>query len=399
MEKLKHINSYKIYCILLIAIWTKDTLISYITAFLLRIPVISYSAHFLIYFVFVLLIVLSLPYMKERIMLKDLFFYFVFLLFYIVSYFIQIDTSDYLYTNMIKILFINAPVYFVGLCFNAKDSRLYKMLYYSSILSVFLSLVNVFVIGIDKINSILDNMSLAYGVLPHICFVIGNEFQNRKIVNKIAICIGTILLLIFGTRGSIVCELIYVFLYLIRYKKKRGLIYYLILIIIFYFLFNHYTDIVIEIRNLFYQFGLRTRIFDRILNGTFSTSIDRGRMISNVRAAIENKPLLGYGMAGDILLTGSNVYVHNIFYELLCSYGIPIGLSIFISIAIIVFKALFKSKNKKEFDFILSMTIGPAIIKLFVSSSYLLEQMFFLNIGVCNSIRREKYEKNTNYYI
>jgi len=89
---------------------------------------------------------------------------------------------------------------------------------------------------------------------------------------------------------------------------------------------------------------------------------------------------LGYGIAGDRALVSS--YSHNLLLELLVSFGIPAGSVVFVCIVVIILNGYKKAADRQIKDLVL-MLFCSSFVKLLVSSSYLLEPLFFLLMGVC----------------
>jgi O-antigen ligase len=139
---------------------------------------------------------------------------------------------------------------------------------------------------------------------------------------------------------------------------------------------------------VFEEWGFSTRIFQYLLEGEFSVSNARSVLADTVVQAIWEKPIFGHGLMGDRVVTGG-YYAHNILLEFLCHYGVFIGSFLLVAAFMIPTVATFRSRKKESFHFLLMMTC-LVFIKLMMSGSYLLEADFFLLLGLCVCVLREK---------
>ena len=141
--------------------------------------------------------------------------------------------------------------------------------------------------------------------------------------------------------------------------------------------------------------GYTSRTLEKMEAGTFFISEGRNSIRSVALHAIQDSPLYGYGIFGDrIVLYNAGyaaTYVHNIFLELLCDVGIPLGI-----ILIFYFIYLLVSGLRKNDDIYYNETImvilPTGLLQLFFSGSFLISISFFFLIGCL--INNPKYKND-----
>ena len=93
------------------------------------------------------------------------------------------------------------------------------------------------------------------------------------------------------------------------------------------------------------------------------------------------RPMLGYGIGGDRLLLQNNSYVHNIILELFCDFGIIFGSIIFIYLMRLFIKSILEKNS--DFSGVCLIIFPVTVLKLMMSSSYIISPILFLLIGMC----------------
>ena len=136
--------------------------------------------------------------------------------------------------------------------------------------------------------------------------------------------------------------------------------------------------------------GLSNRIFEMLLRDELSTDSGRWILQARVLAGILQKPILGYGIAGDRLLIST--YSHNLILELWASFGIVIGSLLLLCLCVLVVRSLIVCNP--EMRVMILILAFCSFFKLFLSSTYLNEALLFMMIGVCVAqIRADKNKK------
>lgn len=230
-------------------------------------------------------------------------------------------------------------------------------------------------------------MAMSYMLLTGAVGYLYYGITRMKIVDIIIGVIQVIELCIAGARGPLLCILAIVFISAIRLAQLKnyratatlvcvGLLGLVLVINLdkFILILSHFGD----------NSGLNLRLIHMIQNDNFfeskSTNL-RNQFQVNMKDFIWNNPL-GAGIYSDRVLGGNLsigvAYAHNIIFELLMNYGVFLGGMCVLLLLFKTLQSIFNSNtnNKATLDILVSLVL----VKLFVSSSYWFEPLFFLMI-------------------
>lgn len=230
----------------------------------------------------------------------------------------------------------------------------------------------------------LEYMTFSYNALPAICFcIVSTPNKKYRIIDRVMAVAAIVTVFVSGSRGCSVCVLFFIVTYFIIIKKvSKGVV---ILCFSAFVLFLM-TDVMSLLMSFSFNLesqGIYSRTITRILDDSFAISNDRDILKEIVGRAIIDSPVIGYGVWGDRAIL--NGFVHNIAYEILCSYGVFIGgfvlLWIFGKTAISLFSNISISRK-----ILLCTTIPYGLIQLFFSGSYLNNAWFFFLVAQLASI-------------
>lgn len=388
----KSINYETFFILLLILVWTRLIIVSYVYQTICLIPGLKAFADYLKIFIYIFASVLSIPYMFKIIKIKDIIFFLIFFVLYFLNINMFSRTSLYLEKNMVEILFINLPAYFIGLGM-IKEKHI-QVLYNWSKVCIIAILLHFLIFGLQSEignSSNAENMSTAYRLLQHLCLITTMSFKNKWKNNILYIIIGFTLLLASGSRGALLCFIIMcICCYLLSgftIKKIFLSLFILVTVLLIYFNLYHFLKIV---SSFLQQLNLSTRIIDSFLTGNFMNDNGRYEIKNYMIKVLKNNHWHGLGIAGDRNLISWMAYSHNILIEMILSYAIVLGSAIILVLFVIVLRAYFFADITQRF-FIISLIFGGGLFKLFLSSSYLMEFQFFMLLGYCIMIVR-----NTN---
>jgi len=131
-----------------------------------------------------------------------------------------------------------------------------------------------------------------------------------------------------------------------------------------------------------------SRFLTKMLNNQLLESNTRNAIYDEARYALENMGFGMYGLFGDRLVV-SSVYVHNIFYEILLSFGYVFGTLFILLLIFIITKAIVFNKDTISKVFALFFT-AAFFLRFFVSGSFVIEGDFYLYIAAMLNICRVK---------
>lgn len=373
-----------------ILFWAKNTVFGYIVQVLRRLPIISgivepiYTA--IIPVILILVAIFSIPYLRRHIRLVDLVLYVVCLLFVLFTMIIYESNAVFIGEHWTRILIAAVPMYFIGISFDFKKIK--KDLFFWSLLGVLCSfLYQLYFVSTGR-QALEDNMGASYNVLPSILYLFYWAISYHKIRYWLISFVGLLLCFTFGTRGPLLICLIFVLggiLFKLIWSKAVFTKIFVTTVALLLSLLLFYGDNLIKIIEwlscLVENLGMSTRIFDLLLEGEIANSTGRDRLAEKVITAILNRPILGYGIMGDWVITG-HIYVHNIFLEMWCQFGLILGTFILAVVIVLPLYVMFKYLWKKDDFLFMFMLFCMVFVKLMLSGTYLTETYFFLLLGL-----------------
>lgn len=149
-----------------------------------------------------------------------------------------------------------------------------------------------------------------------------------------------------------------------------------------------------------------SRTIKLILTGNAVNGYGRAEMYIAFKDAIMENPFQYRGILSDRVLAAKmmnqpisrGTYTHNIIYEILYEYGMPLGTVILLFIFGCVGLCLYKIIKKKDDDlFILFIAIFPVgFCSLFFSGSYLTTHYFWMLMGLTYNVLKGRFSKLDN---
>lgn len=403
---------------ILIVFWCKDTTLSYILQIYKRIPIVGFTYQYVMPIAFIALAFVALLTCKiRRLSISSVVLFTVVIILSMLSALVH---SDIIMSELPRFLLTALPLIAVG--FNLDENRIIAGKYPLTQVIYIASLINIigFILYVLYFldSRTIDNseMTWSYSILPSMLYISFFAIRKRKTLAIILSVAGGALLLFLGTRGTIVCLLVFIavqFLYLLKKKGSRIVAILIIASLIMFIQFGDYLAIVRAMREYANSLGLSTRIFDTFLNKEFFASSGRDALKDVAIEAIKRRPLFGYGLFGDRYLANAGSYevgnyAHNIVIELWVQFGVILGSLLFLSVVMIIIKTIFRVTDNMSGQLYLWVFICAGFVKLFLSGSYLLEPYFFLLVGFCVktikqrngcNIIKKRYDNKSKYGI
>ena len=199
-----------------------------------------------------------------------------------------------------------------------------------------------------------------------------------------------LLLLSLGTRGPILCLIVFIITYVMffthmRYKNIIRIIVVSMALVAFSFL----EQIALFFQSLMIQYGMSTRIFDKFLAEDIGAS--SGRDYIQMKLYHElccDTNGLGFGLLGSYKYVGT--YPHNMFLEFFFSFGWVIGTILLILLFVLIIRSFIACRNSRNHVVLLLLFVCGSIIKLQLTGTFLDDALFFMLIGYCINILRNK---------
>lgn len=223
-------------------------------------------------------------------------------------------------------------------------------------------------------------MSFGYACLFQLLIIIDHFFANKKAIDMVASAYLIFVLLSCGSRGPVICLAVYFVLKIVFLngvsKLKRLLISSVTLVVAIIFVKN-YVSVFVVLNSLLTKLNIHSRSIQLIIN---DVKYDSGRtsLFSYYFDLIDKKPVLGWGIAGGWMDEGN--YPHNLYIELLLSFGYVFGWIAFILIIALLMKGLLKKDISGQR--IAHIFIGYFVCLMF-SGSFVTTPLFFPTLMIC----------------
>lgn len=229
-----------------------------------------------------------------------------------------------------------------------------------------------------------DYQTAAYSIIVGLISTYYLALRNRKKIDVFLSILGTLILMVCGSRGIFVSLIFFWAIYFISQTSNKQKIA-IVLSVAIASLFFSFKEIIAPVASVAESFGFSTHLTDALAQGAVFEDESRELLYAGFWALIWQEPL-GYGIMGDRYIsyfTGifwKPIYPHNIFLELMVDFGYVIGIVLSLFLVYYIFKNVLFSKNRKYMMTLLVLT-STSLIKLFFASSFWIDQMFFMLIG------------------
>lgn len=384
---------------LIAMVWCQTILVQYFRAVVMRFPIIGGYPDEVITVLYIVLILLSLKDIKFH--LGDLICVLSMILVFLLSPVVFPDTYSAWSEGASMFLLQVLPLYFIGTSIGYLKNDWEKMVHFLYILSIISVITRIFYYytsgaEMTEIESLYaGDMDGAYNLLPHLCLILYFMIKKTNLLNVVVATVGSVFLLLLGTRGAVLIEVICFVLMVIFFAtwKHKTVKCVLLATAVIAFLYSPlFEKVMLWLYEYSHDMGLSVRIFDKFLNGEITESSGRDVISEKLYSAIANNPV-GYGLYADRYLSGAS-YAHKMHLELWIQFGVILGTILCAFILIVPVRAFFKTKNDDIKGLLIALYCS-GVLKLFLSSSYLREGLFFMLLGLSVSTIRikEKCEK------
>lgn len=319
---------------------------------------------------------------------------------YFISGMLHPMTQEYLFNedNIHYIVIQNMPFILLA---PALSEKYIDKLYHISFLSIYLFMIFSFVFKKVKMDNGSD-MGSAYALLHHLALVVVYNMKKPNVYGLVTIAIGIVVLIGIGSRGPVgILFLLIAYSYIKQFKDSKGekLAFQIILILVCILLYVNLQNILEFISTVFESIGLSDRVVSAFIHSNLSDGNGREFIWNYLNRKLEINPK-GYGLGYDRLFDFS--YSHNFKLELTLSFGVVAGNILFaVFLAFFLYGILFEKREKNSM--LNTACFFVFFLKLFVSSSFLLEKGFFFLVGLSLStldynIHNHKKAINNKYY-
>lgn len=330
-------------------------------------------------------------------------FNFKYLKYIIVFFMFQLPYSIWQYYNylynwfgLMYLLFIcSLPWFVVGNSLNNLNEII--EVFKKNVYLILLSNIALIIFCILTGRPMLGNMEISYTILPLLLLSLLIFLNEKKIKFLMIALFSCTIVVIMGSRGTLLCIAIFLIMYYIINFKKEFFHVIIIVTLLIGIMWNFNNILAITI-NKFESWGISSRTLYKLENGDILNDTGRGKIQKVVIEALNEHPILGLGIGGERIIVNDKIYKmtkdmstcypHNLIIEIIAQYGYFVGIMLIVFLIGLLVNTI-KNTNGNERN-ILLLLVSQEIIKLLVSSSYIISPMLFLVLGICFYKVREK---------
>ena len=301
------------------------------------------------------------------------------------------QTAQYAIENADLFLWTCLPMYLVGRTMDGKTSPVIFVAL--SYLALFMQILFLYVLGVEENEyGDIELMSTAYGFLPFVLFLIWYAFERKGLWNTAIALLSVFLLLSMGTRGPVMCMVVFVALYLIVFRQMH--IAYKVLLCACAIILNSFmSEIMLLLSIVTKSLGLSTRVFDSFMQGqVVNLQESSGRDIlwgESWDYIMSHNRFWGDGFYTERLANSQGWYSHNLEIDLLCDFGLIGGTIIFAILLWLMYKSVRNTWHTKGVIIFL-VFFCSSFMYLQFSSTFLQASVFWLFLGICVTFASSK---------
>lgn len=247
------------------------------------------------------------------------------------------------------------------------------------------------------------NMLFGYQIaFPAILFLMFYLNDRKKtgylFISGLSIALGVF----FGSRGCVLGYLCFIVFYMLAVEP--GVSRYKIATIVLGAiggLICTSQSILTFIYNTALKLGIQSRTLLKLAEGEIADATGRDRIYDILIRGLQRQSIFkGYGAYGDRYLLNGDYYSHNMFFEILVTFGVFWGILILSALAIFIVKIFLKYRKHPQFPLFLAL-ISFSICRLLFSYSFWYEPLLGGAMGIGVTLLQCKNWKNTgcNYKI
>jgi len=210
--------------------------------------------------------------------------------------------------------------------------------------------------------------------------VMDHYSKKHKLYDLLMCAVDSIVIFLFGSRGPLLCIMTMVVIKVLlspTLSRRKRIILISLSILLLGGVFVFYTDIINGLIILTNRLGYSSRTLYLLLDSRITSDSGRDSIQRRYMEVVRNGPVLGHGIAGGWL--SSETYPHNIFLEMLVSFGPIFGVLVCVAISLVYFLAII---DKDQYRRRVSHILFAYSISLFLSDTFLKSPMFFMLMAI-----------------
>lgn len=308
----------------------------------------------------------------------------IFIILYFTSYVFGLANPEFLLSMAFDTIFICVPLAIY--VYSIRDKNIfYRNLLNSSYLLI-PSLAFVYYISINGYQA--SVMPLSYSLAIPTIFQANEAIKQKKIVNIIFAFAGFVTILLFGSRGPLLCVFTFLVLSIWKYVSviRRKVFIILMSLIVSVFLAVYWEQIMNQLYEFIRNFGINSRTLDLLIENRLLDGSGRDTIFAYYGELISERPILGWGVYGGWIGKGSGP--HNMLIEIFLAFGIIIGIILSTYIITVVLKSLYKNKGIE--GELLLIFISRIVVLFIFSGNFLGNPYLFILFALYHSSNEQK---------
>ena len=330
---------------------------------------------------------------------------FFFLISVIISYILYPEIRDIIYNSPVDLVYspVNKLMFYCipalgGITCLSDYNELFRKMRVWGLITIGIGSISYVLVSFIA-GEVVQYMVFSYFMLVPICVCYEYARIEDSVLDLIFAIIGTVCILMCGARGTCIALILYFivrgFGINIRKVRTKSVINFIMLIVSLTAVFLFYDDLLMLISSFLDSIGVDSRFITKLAEGVLLDDNGRNKLSIAIWKGLMDNPL-GYGIFGDRYVTGAfgsgrYTYSHSIISELLCDFGLVLGLVLLIVIFWRILKTVFYSEDDRERGLLLSL-LPYGLFQLFFSSSCFENIPFFIILGLCFFVRFEKID-------
>lgn len=326
----------------------------------------------------------------------------IFIITYSIVFFLFLNQYLFFFSNREILISLSFPFFFISIpaviyTLSLRDYKIFLNIFRKTAKGVFVIGVvfSLFIFSGNSNNSLYSMSFSYYMLLPGLLFI-GDFIEKYKISSLMYSLITIIIIVALGARGPLLCILVFIFFKMTHLNTKnirKDILFKLSSLSLIFLLTIQFDNIIHWLSLFLGKYGIYSRTLFLLQQGEVELS-GRDNISNQIMSNVMESPLVGIGVGGDRLLTGT--YSHNLFVEILSGWGFIIGGITIIGIILLIIRAyIISNKFMKN---ILAFWISIGFVHLMVSSTYITEFKFWIFIGIVISLNLGYSEKRVEKY-
>lgn len=321
---------------------------------------------------------------------------FVFSLIWLFSYYFYPENKPYIIAEYQQFFIYTLPFLWMGY-YLVKSNALIDLVVPIAKIKLILALLVQILILLHFSPDIFggDHQTTSYSLIFGLTVLYYKYTKERRIDDIILCVLGTLVLLLVGSRSIFISVIFYwVVYYFLTVKHTRNVVVFLLLAL--FLLLVGLDPFINSLSRIAESVGYSTHLSESLSEKTMFEDDNRMLLYTSFFSFVKESPF-GYGVMGDRYLSYSSrlfykpIYPHNIILEICIDFGYVIGLIIIVFLLVYILKGMIRRDHRTQMT--LLILLSSSFIKLLFASTFWWDQLFFMLLGCLLAINHSDKKK------